>query len=131
MSLTEADLIEGHTYEAKKRKGATLEPRLYNDRYITHVFHDKNEVWYLGAGWTGGTHEKSLTFEQFLRFAGKDVTDELNKGQWFRLNIEEWDRIEALKIATVERDNKIREIDKQIEELKDKRYELSQLPSEY
>ncbi len=80
-SLTAADIIVGHTYSSKRPKGVGLFPTLMDDRQVKwtgngiHVQYDSPTV-------RMGRNYPTTTMEKFLKWADRDITDEMPKGEW-------------------------------------------------
>lgn len=77
----ELPLIVGHTYEAKKpgRVGTMLDP-LWNDRQILWI--GVAEVQYDSPSVACGRRMPRVGIEQFRKWAGRDITDKMPKGEW-------------------------------------------------
>lgn len=66
------------TYRAKKPSKTAAS--LVNDRSITWISHDGNQVQYDGPSVRFGSRLPTVTREAFLEWASHDVTDELPPG---------------------------------------------------
>ena len=71
------DIKEGRTYRAKKPANCK---GFFNDRTVIYVGHF--DVQYDGPAVSNGSHYPSVTKEKFLKWAGRDVTDELPEGRY-------------------------------------------------
>jgi len=78
----------GHSYRAKEPK----ERRgFYNDRVILYISSDGNKIQYssnLSTRW--GCRHPVISREKFLQWAGSDITDQLPKDVWEKL--ERWEK---------------------------------------
>ena len=77
--MTHDDIIVGHTYEAKKPQRVGW-MRFLNDRQV--VFCGNGIVQYDSPSVGLGRHYPKTTMEKFLKWAGKDVTNQMPKGDW-------------------------------------------------
>lgn len=79
--MTELDIKVGHVYEAKKPKVAGI---FYaNDRHVLHIDPHFDEVQYDSPTVRNGRHYPRTRVEKFVKWAGRDVTDEMPEdGQW-------------------------------------------------
>lgn len=57
---------------------------LVNDRQILHVSHITGQVQYDGPAVAFGRHYPKCTIQAFLRWADREVTDELPNGEWMK-----------------------------------------------
>lgn len=73
-------LIVGHVYEAKRQTAIGLFPRLVNDRQIVWV--GLMEVQYDSPTVAHGRKYPKVSHEAFRRWAARDVTDLMPKGEW-------------------------------------------------
>jgi hypothetical protein len=82
----ELTLVVGHVYRAKKPRpaGGILFP-VYNDRVIIWI--GETTVQYDGPAVPEGRHFPRVKKEAFLKWAAKDVTNELPPGRW-----KSWDK---------------------------------------
>ena len=78
MSLSASDIKVGHTYEAKKPRGVFL----LNDRQVLHISSMGTVVQYDSPTVPGARSYPRISMEKFLKWAGKDVTDVMPKGEW-------------------------------------------------
>lgn len=78
--LTEKDIKIGRVYEAKKPQRSAC--GLVNDRQVEYISSAGNYVQYDGPSVAPGRRFPTVTMEQFLKWAGKDVTDEMPNGEW-------------------------------------------------
>lgn len=76
----ELELIVGRTYEGKRKAGVGIFPALVNDRQIKWIGLD--EVQYDSPTVAFGRHYPKVTKAAFLKWAKRDVTDELPPGEW-------------------------------------------------
>lgn len=74
-------LIVGHAYEAKRpaRVGNIFDP-LWNDRQI--VWTNGEYVQYDSPSVANGRRLPKVTHEQFRRWAARDITAQMPKGEW-------------------------------------------------
>jgi hypothetical protein len=73
------ELTQGRVYRAKKP--ATCSGSGYlNDRQIIHL--SSTKVQYDGPAVKNGRHYPSVSREDFIKWAGKDVTDSMPHGEW-------------------------------------------------
>lgn len=79
--FTVDDLKSGHVYEAKhpRKCGGLFDP-LWNDRQIRWV--DSKEVCYDSPTVKPGADYPIVPIEKFLKWAGRDITNEMPKGEW-------------------------------------------------
>ena len=91
-ALTAADLEVGHTYRAKRPAPAgTIFDPLVNDRQIRWIGFET--VQYDSPSVAAGRRYPTVTIEAFLKWAARDVTDELpDNGDWA-----DWNRQERSK----------------------------------
>lgn len=80
MSLESKDLQVGRCYRAKRPARIGLFPSLINDRQIKWIGGD--QVQYDSPSVKDGRRYPVVKIEAFLKWADRDVTDELPKGQW-------------------------------------------------
>lgn len=82
--MSEFELQRGRIYRAKKPRsvyhGADV---YYNDRQILWIGLD--EVQYDSPSVGIGSHYKKATKDAFLKWAGKDVTEEVPEGEWAKV----------------------------------------------
>lgn len=75
------ELIAGHTYEGKqKRRINFVFDTVINDRHILHMGCDT--VQYDSPTVRPGKRYPTVSKEKFIKWLGKDVTDEMPKGDW-------------------------------------------------
>lgn len=74
------ELIANHTYEAKRPKAVGLAHPLADDRMIVWV--GELEVQYDSPSVRLGRRLPKVSKEAFLRWAKRDITDEMPKGEW-------------------------------------------------
>jgi len=67
----------GHVYEAKKPKVVGF---YYDDRQILHI--GLNAIQYDSPTVAPGKKYPSVSKEKFAKWAGRDITDEMPKGEW-------------------------------------------------
>lgn len=79
MPLESKNLTVGRFYRAKKPAPSGFPP-LTNDRQIKYIGGDK--VQYDGPAVANGRHYPMTTIAAFLKWADRDVTDELPPGEW-------------------------------------------------
>lgn len=72
------ELIRGNTYRAKKP--ACVGTGYVNDRMI--VYMSLTQVQYDSPGIPNGQRYKFVPVEEFLKWAGRDVTAEMPKDEW-------------------------------------------------
>lgn len=73
-------LTVGRCYRAKKPRQTTGFPGFVNDRQITWI--GSCSVQYDGPGVSNGSHYPTVSKDDFLAWAARDITDELPKGEW-------------------------------------------------
>jgi hypothetical protein len=79
--LTAADIKVGRTYEAKRIALVSSE-NLANDRQVLYVNLHMTEVQYDSPTVRGGAAYPVLSMEKFLKWARRDVTNLMPKGDW-------------------------------------------------
>lgn len=84
------ELIVGHTYEAKRIKQVGLFFPLYNDRQIVYINRATGMVQYDSPTVALGRKLPFVSIEQFLKWAKRDITDEMTPGNW-----REWNFLEV------------------------------------
>lgn len=77
--MTELTLTVGRTYRAKKPANSR---GLVNDRTILWIGALGMTVQYDGPAVAMGRHYPKVSREDFLKWAGRDVTDELPEGKY-------------------------------------------------
>lgn len=78
------ELIVNHTYEAKRPKTVGLIDPLVDDRMIVWI--GMLEVQYDSPSVRFGQRLPKVSKEAFLRWAKRDITDEMPKGEWRAVN---------------------------------------------
>lgn len=78
--MTHWDLLINRTYEAKRP--ATTVFGLLNDRQIVWI--GLTDVQYDSPTVRVGSKYPTIPIEKFLKWAGRDVTAEMPKGEWRR-----------------------------------------------
>lgn len=76
----ELELIQGHVYEAKRKRAVGFLPAFWNDRQLLRVWDDS--VQYDSPTVRRGSKYPTMSREKFLKWAGRDVTDEMPKRDW-------------------------------------------------
>lgn len=79
------DLIVGHVYESKHPKPVGIFNPLYDDRQI--LFIGAEIVQYDSPTVKENRHYPRRSIDQFLRWARRDVTEDMPKGEWRRYEI--------------------------------------------
>lgn len=79
-SLTAADILTGHIYEAKRPACASA--FLFNDRQVTWVSADRSLVQYDSPTVPDGRRYPKVTMEKFLKWARRDVTTLMPPNGW-------------------------------------------------
>ena len=80
-ALTVKDILPGRCYEAK-RPARIGYPPLYNDRQVKWVSSLRTEVQYDSPTVADGRHYPKVSMEKFLKWAGRNVTAIMPKGEW-------------------------------------------------
>ena len=75
-----SDIQLNHVYRAKKPKIVGLFTRNYDDRMVVYI--GPKGVQYDSPTVKFGGKYKLVTFDNFLKWAGKDVTEQTPKGDW-------------------------------------------------
>lgn len=70
----------GRCYRAKKPRQTTGFPGFVNDRQITWI--GSCSVQYDSPSVSNGSHYPTVSKDDFLAWAARDITDELPKGEW-------------------------------------------------
>jgi hypothetical protein len=79
--MSEIELMVGRVYPAKKPSSIYLGlTPYYNDRQILWI--GLTEVQYDSPAVKTGQRYKTVSKEAFLKWVGRDVTDEMPKGDW-------------------------------------------------
>lgn len=78
------ELIVGHTYEAKRPKKIGVVDPLMDDRMIVWI--GLAEVQYDSPSVRFGRRLPKVSKEAFLRWAGRDVTNEMPRSEWRAVN---------------------------------------------
>lgn len=84
--LEPKELVVGHTYEAKRPARIGVFDALVNDRQIRWI--GGGEVQYDSPTVKDGRKYPRVKLDAFLKWAGRDVTSEMPKGEWRRWNPE-------------------------------------------
>lgn len=79
--MEKIDLITGHVYEAKRKKecGDIFNP-VWNDRQIVWI--GPFLVQYDSPTVTNGRKYPTVSIDAFLKWAKRDVTEDMPKGDW-------------------------------------------------
>jgi len=81
--ITEKDITAGHVYRAKKpRAVGSLFQSYYNDRHVLWVSIDRSKLQYDSPAVPLNGKYKTVTMEQFLKWADKDVSDSIPADSW-------------------------------------------------
>lgn len=77
------DIKIGRIYRAKKPAavGSMFQP-FFNDRQIIWCSYEANLVQYDSPTVLPGRNYPKVSIEKFLKWAGRDVTEELPEGRW-------------------------------------------------
>ncbi len=81
-NMTKDDLIVGRCYEAKSPKVIGIIERFINDRQIVFINATQTQLQYDSPSVRNGAKYPTVTIEQFLKWAKRDVTIEMPKGTW-------------------------------------------------
>jgi hypothetical protein len=79
--LTEKDIQVKRCYEAKRMSFVTPE-NLANDRQVLYINQSRTEVQYDSPTLKNGMHYPMVSMEKFVKWARRDVTDLMTKGEW-------------------------------------------------
>ena len=80
LAATSLELIVGHVYEAKRPKSVGVFEPLMNDRQIKWIYFD--QVQYDSPSVAFGRKYPTVSKEAFLKWAGRDITQEMPPGKW-------------------------------------------------
>jgi hypothetical protein len=77
------DIKTGKTYRSKRPApaGSIFQP-YFNDRQVIWCSHEANLLQYDSPSVALGRKYPKVTIDKFLKWVGKDVTDELPEGEW-------------------------------------------------
>jgi hypothetical protein len=85
-ALTADQLVVGRVYRAKRPAPAdrtfSNQDGFYNDRQVVWIGAFGTEVQYDGPAVANGRHLPKIAMDAFLKWADKDVTDQLPAGAW-------------------------------------------------
>lgn len=79
-NMENIEIKVGRVYRAKKPKPVGFFERLYDDRVVLYV--DPGRVQYDSPSVKVGKKHPFIEREKFIKWASRDVTDELPKGEW-------------------------------------------------
>ena len=110
MFLSESDIQVGRSYRAVKPRSTGMFSGLFNDRTILWMSHDRAFVQYDGPEVDNGRRYPKMPMSDFLKWALRDVTDELPPSEWQRMDYESM-KAESQKRRTIKKAAKAQETD--------------------
>lgn len=79
--MTADDIKANHVYEAKRpARSGSIFAEVFNDRQVLWINQSRTEVQYDSPTLRAGRHYPHVSMEKFLKWAGRDVTDEMPPG---------------------------------------------------